>query len=101
MEEAMVDPAPATPDPGSLGASGAGSSGRNPVARHPVESFLIAVIVLACIGGALIVPIYAKLTPYVGDFPFFYFYPLAYLPAVAIALWVVTLLQKRMKGGAR
>lgn len=47
------------------------------------------------------VPIYASVTPYVGDFPFFYFYPLAYLPAVAVALWVVTLLQKRMRGGAR
>lgn len=99
----MADPAPATlPDPGSQGASGGGSSkGTNPVARYPVESFLIALIVTASIAGALIVPIYASVTPYVGDFPFFYFYPLVYMPAMAVALWVVTLLQKRMKGGAR
>ena len=99
----MADPAPATtPDPGSLRTSGGGSSrGNNPVVRYPVESFLIAIIVLASICGALIVPIYARITPYVGDFPFFYFYPLVYMPAVAIALWVVTLLQKRIKGGAR
>ena len=98
----MADPAPVTtPDPGSLGTSGGERRGNNPVVRYPVESFLIALIVLACICGALIVPIYARITPYVGDFPFFYFYPLVYMPAVAIALWVVTLLQKRIKGGMR
>ena len=99
----MTDQAPAiTPDPGSPGTSAGGSNkGVNPVVRYPVESFLIALIVTASILGALVVPIYARTTPYVGDFPFFYFYPLVYMPAVAIALWVVTLLQKRIKGGAR
>jgi hypothetical protein len=73
------------------------SGSRSPVAAHPVTSAVIAVLVTACIAGTLIVPIYARTTPKIGDFPFFYFYLLAYMPVVAIALWIVTLLQKRLK----
>jgi Protein of unknown function (DUF3311) len=64
------------------------------LARHPARSLLIAVLVLAAILGTLIVPIYDSVTPRVGDFPFFYFYLLIYMPAAAIVLWIVTLLQK-------
>jgi Protein of unknown function (DUF3311) len=42
------------------------------------------------------VPLYARATPKVGDFPFFYFYLLAYMPVVAIVCWVIVLLQKRV-----
>jgi hypothetical protein len=66
------------------------------LAAHPVRSLLIAVLVIATIAGTLIVPIYDRVTPRVGDFPFFYFYLLVYMPAAAIALWIVTLLQKGM-----
>jgi hypothetical protein len=68
----------------------------NPVAAHPITSAAIFVLVAASICGTLIVPIYAHITPKIGDFPFFYFYLLAYMPAVAIALWVATLLQRRL-----
>jgi antibiotic biosynthesis monooxygenase (ABM) superfamily enzyme len=47
----------------------------------------------------LVVPIYARITPKVGDFPFFYFFLLAFMPVVALALWVVTLLQRRLNSG--
>ncbi len=70
---------------------------KKPVAAHPVTSAAIAVLVIAAIGGALIVPIYAHVTPRVGDFPFFYFYLLAYMPATAIVLWIVSLLQRRLR----
>src|ERR1700730_16238248 len=74
------------------------SSGlRSPVAAHPVTSAVIAVLVIACIAGTLIVPIYARTTPKIGDFPFFYFYLLAYMPVVAILLWIVIRLQKRLQ----
>jgi hypothetical protein len=53
-------------------------------------------LVAASIVGTLVVPIYASVTPRVGDFPFFYFYLLAFMPAVALALWVVSLLQRRL-----
>jgi hypothetical protein len=50
--------------------------------------------VIATILGTLIVPIYDRVTPRVGDFPFFYFYLLIYMPAAAFVLWIVTILQK-------
>ena len=69
----------------------------NPVAAHPITSLAIGVLVTAAILGTLIVPIYARETPYVGDFPFFYFYLLIYMPAVALVLWVAMLLQRRLR----
>jgi hypothetical protein len=66
----------------------------SPLASHPLRSLLIAVLLTAAVAGTLIVPIYDSVTPRVGDFPFFYFYLLIYMPAVAIVLWIVTLLQK-------
>lgn len=56
----------------------------------------IAILILASICGVLITPIFARATPKVGDFPFFYFYLLVYMPALAIVLWIVYLLQKRL-----
>jgi hypothetical protein len=69
---------------------------KNPVAAHPITSAAIFVLVAASICCTLIVPIYAHVTPKIGDFPFFYFYLLAYMPVVAIALWVASLLQRRL-----
>jgi hypothetical protein len=68
----------------------------NPVRAHPITSLVCAVLVTASILCTLIVPIYAHITPKVGDFPFFYFYLLAYMPLVAIALWLASLLQRRL-----
>ena len=69
---------------------------KNPVAAHPITSVAIFVLVAASILGTLIVPIYARVTPKIGDFPFFYFYLLAYMPVAAIALWLASLLQRRL-----
>jgi hypothetical protein len=66
------------------------------VAAHPITSAAIFVLVAASILCTLIVPIYAHITPKIGDFPFFYFYLLAYMPLVAIALWLAALLQRRL-----
>ena len=68
----------------------------NPVTAHPITSAAIFVLVAGSILCTLIVPIYAHITPKIGDFPFFYFYLLAYMPLVAIALWLATLLQRRL-----
>lgn len=70
------------------------TSERSPLASHPLRSLLIAVLVIAAIVGTLVVPIYDRTTPHIGDFPFFYFYLLVYMPATAVVLWIVTLLQK-------
>ena len=69
---------------------------KSPVAAHPITSAAIFVLVAASICCTLIVPIYAHITPKIGDWPFFYFYLLAYMPVVAIALWLATLLQRRL-----
>jgi Na+/melibiose symporter-like transporter len=69
---------------------------KNPVAAHPITSAAIFALVAASILCTLIVPIYAHITPKIGDWPFFYFYLLAYMPLVAIALWLATLLQRRL-----
>jgi H+/Cl- antiporter ClcA len=70
---------------------------RSPIAAHPVTSAVITVLVLADIWFALYVPLYARATPKVGDFPFFYFYLLIYMPATGIVMWIVYLLQKRLR----
>ena len=69
----------------------------NPVAAHPITSIAIFVLVTAAILGTLIVPIYARITPKLGDFPFFYWYLLIYMPVMALVLWIAMLLQRRLK----
>jgi cell division protein FtsX len=71
-------------------------SHQSQIAKHPVASAAIAVLIIAAIFFSLYVPLYAKPTPKVGDFPFFYFYLLAYMPVVAIVLGIVIALQKRV-----
>jgi hypothetical protein len=72
---------------------------RNSVAAHPVTSAAIAILIIASIFFTLYVPIYARATPKIGAFPFFYFYLLIYMPVVAIVLWIVIILQKRLEVG--
>ena len=70
---------------------------RSPVAAHPVTSAIIAILILASVFFAVYVPLYASATPKVGDFPFFYFYLLMYMPVVGIVLGIVLLLQSRLR----
>jgi len=74
---------------------------RNAVAAHPITSAAIAILVAAAIFFTLWVPIYARITPKVGDFPFFYFYLLIYMPITSVLLWLAIWLQKRLNGTAR
>ena len=70
---------------------------RSRVAAHPVISAIIAILILASIFFALYVPLYAKPTPKVGDFPFFYVYLLIYMPVLGIVMWIVITLQRRLR----
>ena len=72
---------------------------RSPVAAHPVTSAIIAILVLASIFFALYVPLYASATPKAGDFPFFYFYLLIYMPVLGVVMWIVITLQRRLRPG--
>jgi hypothetical protein len=73
---------------------------RSAVAAHPVTSAVIAILIIAAIFFSLYVPLYASATPKVGDFPFFYFYLIVYMPVVGIVLWIVIVLQKRLSPSA-
>jgi hypothetical protein len=70
---------------------------RSAVAAHPVISAAIAVLIVACVFFSAYVPLYARATPKVGAFPFFYFYLLIYIPVVGVVLGIVLLLQSRLR----
>ena len=82
-------------------ASRSSGGSRSAVAAHPVTSAIIAILITATIFFSVYVPLYASATPKVGDFPFFYFYLLAYMPAVAIVLGIVLILQNRLRPARR
>jgi antibiotic biosynthesis monooxygenase (ABM) superfamily enzyme len=56
--------------------------------------------VVADIFFALYTPIYSRLTPKLGDFPFFYWYLLIFMPVTSLVLWIVMQLQKRIAATA-
>jgi hypothetical protein len=72
------------------------SRSRTAIAAHPITSAAIAILVAADIFFALFTPIYTRLTPKLGDFPFFYWYLLIFMPITSLALWLASLLQKRL-----
>ena len=76
---------------------------RGVIAAHPLLSAGIAILIAADIFFALYTPIYSRLTPKLGDFPFFYWYLLIFMPVTSVALWLATLLQRRLgeSGGTR
>jgi Na+/melibiose symporter-like transporter len=91
MTEPTATPAPRDPR------DSAPPRPQNPVLAHPVTSAAIGVLVAAAILCTAIVPIYARITPKIGDWPFFYFYLLIYMPATALVLWIAMMLQRRLK----
>jgi hypothetical protein len=56
----------------------------NPPRKRTVTWIAIAVLLLASLVGTLWVPFYARATPKLGDFPFFYWYQLIWVPIVAV-----------------
>jgi hypothetical protein len=63
-----------------------------PSGKSPATRGIVAVLLIAAITGALWVPIYARSTPKLGNFPFFYWYQLILVPAVAVLCWICYLL---------
>ena len=52
---------------------------------RPVARTAAAALLLVAVGGALLVPIYARSRPQLGAFPFFYWYQLGWVFVAAIA----------------
>ena len=67
------------------------------VKKHPFTAAVIGILVVAISFFSVWVPLYAHATPRVGDFPFFYFYLLVYMPLTGVVLWIVSSLQGRLK----
>jgi hypothetical protein len=64
----------------------------NPPRKRAVTWIAITVLLLASVVGTLWVPFYARATPKLGDFPFFYWYQLIWVPIVAVLSWLAYLL---------
>jgi len=71
-----------------------------PTPRRTGAWVLITVLVLISILGTLIVPIYARSSPYIGAFPFFYWYQLLWVPFVAIMMAICYLVSTRRSRGS-
>jgi hypothetical protein len=70
-----------------------------PTPRRIRAWVLITVLVLISILGTLIVPIYARSSPYIGAFPFFYWYQLLWVPFVAALMAICYLVSTRGSRG--
>lgn len=66
-----------------------------PPRRNPAAVAAATVLVVVAIALALVVPIYARPTPKLGDFPFFYWYQLILVPVIAILCATCYLLLRR------
>ena len=71
-----------------------------PTPRRTGAWVLITVLVLISILGTLIVPIYARSSPYIGAFPFFYWYQLLWVPFVAVLMAICYLISTHGSRGS-
>jgi hypothetical protein len=65
--------------------------------RNPLTWIVAGILLLIAVFGAFWVPIYARTTPKLGDFPFFYWYQLIWMFVVAAACWVAYLLTRTQR----
>jgi hypothetical protein len=72
---------------------------RSAIADHPIISAAIAILLAADIVFGLLTPLYSRVSPKIGDFPFFYFYLLIFMPITSLVLWLVMQLQRRLEDG--
>jgi hypothetical protein len=78
--------------------------------KSPAKWGVVAVLLVVAIMGTLWVPIYARYLPKLGNFPFFYWYQLIWVPVTAVLCWICYLLLRTRpttgsgpasRGGAR
>jgi Na+/melibiose symporter-like transporter len=67
--------------------------------KHTGTWIVIAVLLAAAVISTLWVPFYNHLTPTLGDFPFFYWYQLMWVPIVAIVAAIAYLLSRLAQRG--
>jgi hypothetical protein len=67
-----------------------------PPTRRTGAWILVTILLLVAVLGTLIVPIYARSTPKLGSFPFFYWYQLIWVPVVALLTTICYLITTRV-----
>jgi magnesium-transporting ATPase (P-type) len=67
--------------------------------KHTGTWIVISVLLAAAVISTLWVPFYNHLTPTLGDFPFFYWYQLMWVPIVAILAAIAYLLSRLAQRG--
>ena len=65
-----------------------------PRRRNPAAMVVVTILLAVAVAGTLVVPIYARSAPKLGDFPFFYWYQLIWVPVVALLAWISYLLMR-------
>jgi hypothetical protein len=60
--------------------------------RSPLSAATATVLLLIAVIGAFWVPFYARSAPKLGDFPFFYWFQLIWMPVVMVLCYVAYLL---------
>jgi hypothetical protein len=68
-------------------------------ARPPRNAVLAGVLLLVAVIGAFWVPIYARSAPKLGDFPFFYWFQLIWMPVVMVLCYLAYLLLRAPRDG--
>ena len=69
-----------------------------PRKRSPATWAAVTILLAIAIGGTLWVPIYARATPFWGDFPFLYWYQLLWIPVTAVLCLICYLLLRPRPG---
>jgi hypothetical protein len=67
--------------------------------RSPFTWAVVGVLLTIGVVGPLLVPLYARTTPKLGAFPFFYWYQLVWIPVVAILASIAYLLTRKTSRG--
>ncbi len=63
-----------------------------PSGKSPATWGVVTVLLIVAITGTLWVPIYARSMPKLGDFPFFYWFQLIWVPVTGVLCWICYLL---------
>jgi hypothetical protein len=72
-----------------------------PPRRHTGAWVLVTILLLVAVLGTLIVPIYARSSPKLGSFPFFYWYQLLWVPVTALLTTICYLITTKVARPAR
>ena len=68
-----------------------------PARQEPGHVGRVAVLLTVAIIGTLWVPLYARSLPELGDFPFFYWYQLVWVPVAGLLCWICYLLLRNKR----